>query len=146
MHRHSRSARTDGIPAPALWWDNKNFALPVIRYLPDNFFKEIAFADETGAADLAAFESRVQRIYDETLTHEAIDRVTFGPLLENMDSARSLDRQGRKWLDRAIAFHNRRVALPRWISEREAEMIAAARTGAAPASVLRRRGGLPTDG
>jgi hypothetical protein len=99
-----------------------------------------------GAPDLAAFEGRVRRIYDETLTNETLDRVTFGPLLENMDSARSLDRQGRRWLNRAIAFHDRRVPLPRWISEREAEMIAAARSGAAPASVLRRSNRFPTDG
>ena len=46
MHRHSGTGRTDAIPVPALWWDDKNAALPVIRYLPDNFFMNVAFSDE----------------------------------------------------------------------------------------------------
>ena len=146
MHRHSRSDRTDGIPCPPMWWDDKAFALPVIRHLPDNFFKTIAFSDETGAPDLAAFESRVRRIYEETLAGETVEQIAFGPLLENIDGARSLHRQGHKWLSRAIAFQERKIPLPRWVSEREAEMVAAAKSGAAPASMLRRSGRAPTEG
>jgi hypothetical protein len=126
MHRHSEAGRADVIPVPALWWDDKSAALPVIRYLPDKFFMNVAFDDDTAAPDLAVFESRVQHILEEQLERLDVHQVVFGALLENMDGARGLHKRGHPWLTRAIAFHNRKAPLPRWVAEREAKLIAAA--------------------
>jgi hypothetical protein len=126
MHRHARAGRSDALAVPAMWWDDKSAALPVIRYLPDNFFMNVAFSDETAAADLESFENRVQQILEEKLERQDVHQVVFGALLENMDGARSLHKRGHPWLTRAIAFHNRKAPLPRWVAEREARLISEA--------------------
>jgi hypothetical protein len=137
MHNHPRSGRKDGIASPAIWWDDKRSAPPVSRYLPDNFFRSIAFNDAAGAPDLAAFQTLVVEIFEATLLSGDIGQVGFEALLENMHSAEALRRQGHPWLARALAFQAMNPPLPTWISRREADIAAAARAGAAPASVLR---------
>lgn len=128
MTKHPRSARSDGIPMPPLWWDDISQWPPVLRYLPDRAV-EPAFPDPADMEDLARFLERVDQSFDERLASGSVEAVRFGPMLHGADSMNELHNTGHPWLERASLFLNRGAVLPPWIQEREQELIAAHRAG-----------------
>lgn len=124
LHLHPRSIRDDGIAMPPVWWDDIGGWPPIIRYLPDSRIGEVSLPapDET---DLAEFRTDIMVAFGEQTKHARVDQITFGPILDNVDTMNRLTAQGHPWLVGALAFLGHGVSFPPWIQAREAELNAA---------------------
>lgn len=133
MHHHPRHLRTDCIPIPAIWWNDPNQWPPVIRYLPDSKVDRVNLGQNQ--ADLNDFLALTHHLFNEALQSKSADEINFGPILYGVDTMNELH-QINPWLRRAIAFQDRGVPFPKWVQEREAELIAAGKEGKLAASRL----------
>ena len=120
LHQHPKSRRTDGVPVPAVWWDDITQWPPVIRYLPDNPVR--IGLEGQDAADLTRFLHRVERGFSDVLAHGQIDALKFAPLLAGPDSMNDLYAQGLPWAVRSYVIQERNIPFPSWIVEREEEL------------------------
>lgn len=134
MHKHPGSRRSDGIPVPAVWWDDISRWPSVITYLPDS---PIGIGLEGGdAVDLARFLDLVQQAFHDLVTRSEVHSVKFGPLLTGPDGLNELHAKGLPWAVRAYEFEVRNVHRPSWIVDRQAELEAATSTRSSPRSRL----------
>lgn len=120
LHRHPRSRRADGIPIPAVWWDDITLWPPVIRYLPDSSVG-IGLKGED-AVDLTRFLQRAEQAFRGLLTQGRVDSIKFGPLLAGPNSMNDLYAQGLPWAVRSYFIQEHSIPFPAWIADREGEL------------------------
>lgn len=127
LHQHPNSRRTDGVPVPAVWWDDITQWPSVIRYLPDS---PVGIGLEgSDAADLAQFLNRVEQAFNRSLAHGQIDAVKFSPLLTGPNSMNDLYAQGLPWAVRSYVIQEHNIPFPSWIVERQEELWSAWEAG-----------------
>lgn len=139
LHRHPKSRRSDGIPIPAIWWNDLGRWPPVLRYMPDSPISiGLEGPDRT---DLEAFKSRVKEALEAEVARKNVSDIGFGPILENVGTM-DLLHDRNDWLTRAILFQDRNIPFPAWIGRRERELTEAYEKGQLAPSALSQRSDL----
>lgn len=121
LHHHPAASRNDAIPTPAIWWTDAGVMPPIFRYLPDTPVHSLADAAE--AVDLLQFETQVMAEFEKTLATSAVADVSFGPILDCMETLQTMKDSGEVWATKAFAVQQLRLPFPAWITTREEELV-----------------------
>jgi hypothetical protein len=121
LHRHPRSARDDAIATPAIWWSDSGIMPPIFRYLPDSVVH--AVADPVEAIDLDEFKIMVGLEFDRVLATSEVADIAFGSILDCMETLQAIKDAGDAWATKAFVIQRCGLPFPRWIVERETELM-----------------------
>ena len=122
IHEHPSRSRSDGIPKPAVWWQDPTGMPPVIKYIPHG--KITLQLDEEETTDIDTFLQLVVSEKERILSQYDIMDINMRPTLYDLSSFNYLHEKGHPWLIKSFIFQEKNIPFPKWIIDKEKESIA----------------------